>query len=66
MKRAGRGAELGMIGGSIAATCFFAWLTHIVVVVQAKAWAFGILGALLPPLGVAHGIAFWFGADWLN
>lgn len=43
-----------------------AWVTHIIVAIQAKAWIFMIVGALLAPVAVIHGYATWFGFDWLN
>ncbi len=43
-----------------------AWLTHIVVSIQAKAWLFMIVGALIAPVAVAHGVSIWLGFDWLH
>jgi hypothetical protein len=42
------------------------WLTHIVVAIQAKAWVFMIVGALLSPVAVVHGWSVWLGFDWLH
>lgn len=39
-----------------------AWITHIVVCLKAGSWGFLIAGALLPPIGMIHGIGIWFGA----
>ncbi len=46
----------------IAFTCFAAWLTHVVVTIQAATWLFLIAGAIFAPIGVIHGIGVWFGA----
>ena len=47
-------------------TIIAAWITHIVVAIAAKAWLFMIVGALLFPVAVAHGISVWLGFDWLH
>ena len=47
-------------------TIIAAWITHIVVAITAKAWLFMIVGALLFPVAVAHGISVWLGFDWLH
>ena len=46
-------------------TLILAWCTHIAVASQAKAWLLLIAGAIMPPIGVVHGIATWFGASWV-
>lgn len=43
-----------------------AWLTHIIVSIAAKAWLFMIVGALIAPVAIAHGVSFWLGYDWLH
>lgn len=45
---------------------FAAWLTHLVVAISAKAWLFMIVGALIFPVAVAHGVSVWLGFDWLH
>ena len=42
------------------------WITHLVVAISAKAWLFMIVGALIAPVAVIHGWAYWLGFDWLN
>lgn len=44
---------------------FAGGITHIIVTIQAKAWLFLLAGLVVPPIGVVHGIACWFGANWL-
>jgi len=44
---------------------FAAWLTHIITTIKAAAWLFLIAGAIFFPIGIVHGIATWFGADWV-
>ncbi len=51
-----------IIGLTIAA----GWLTHIIVSIQAQAWLFMIVGALLSPVAVVHGWSVWLGFDWLH
>ena len=52
------GIVLGSTAGVIVAA-FAAWLTHIIVCLQAGKWAFLIAGAIFPPVGIIHGIAVW-------
>lgn len=48
---------LGVIAG---------WITHVVVAIQAQAWLFMIVGALISPVAVVHGWSVWLGYDWLH
>lgn len=43
-----------------------AWITHLVVAISAKAWLFMIVGALILPVAVVHGVSVWLGFDWLH
>jgi hypothetical protein len=43
-----------------------AWLTHIVATIKAGAYVLLLAGALVPPVGVIHGVMVWFGAGWAN
>lgn len=47
---------------SLGLAIFAAWLTHIIVCLGAGKWGFLIAGAILPPIGIIHGIGLWFGA----
>lgn len=38
-----------------------AWLTHVWVTLLAGKWGFLIAGAILPPIGIIHGIMLWLG-----
>jgi hypothetical protein len=42
------------------------WLTHVIVAIQAQAWIFMIVGALIVPVAVVHGWSEWLGFDWLS
>lgn len=46
-----------VVGTTIAAE----W-THIIVCIKAGEWGLLIAGAILPPIGVIHGIGVWLGA----
>jgi hypothetical protein len=37
-----------------------AWLTHIFTCFAQGMWGFLIAGALMPPIGVLHGLYLWF------
>jgi len=39
-----------------------AWITHVVVCIQEKEFLFLLVGALVWPVGVIHGVGVWFGA----
>lgn len=45
---------------------FGAWITHLIVAIQAQAWLFMIVGTLIAPVAVVHGWATWLGYDWLH
>ena len=38
-----------------------AWLTHVVTCILAHEWLFMVLGALIAPIGVVHGVMIWMG-----
>jgi hypothetical protein len=38
-----------------------AFITHIVVCLKSASWGFLIAGAILPPIGIIHGLGLWFG-----
>lgn len=46
---------------ALAGTCFAAWLTHVIVTIQASQWIFLLAGAIFAPIGIIHGIGVWFG-----
>lgn len=48
----------------IALSTIPAWITHLVVSIQAKEWLFMIVGALVAPVAVVHGWATWLGFNW--
>ena len=43
----------------VAATGTAAWLTHVVVCLWAGKWVLLLVGAVLFPAGMVHGIGFW-------
>jgi len=47
---------------ALAVTCFAAWLTHVIITIQASQWIFLLAGAIFAPIGIIHGIGVWFGA----
>ena len=40
---------------------FAAWITHVVTCILAHEWLFMIIGALVAPIGVVHGVMIWMG-----
>ena len=43
-----------------------AWLTHIITAIAAQAWLFMVVGALIAPVAIAHGVSVWLGFNWLH
>lgn len=53
----------GVVAGlSALATAIAAEVTHIVVCLKTGAYLLLIAGAILPPVGIWHGVGVWFGA----
>lgn len=46
---------LGLLG-------FFSWLQHLITCFSEGLWGFLVAGAILPPIGMVHGIGIWLGA----
>jgi hypothetical protein len=59
-------ALIGLTALFLGLASFAAWLTHIITAIAAKAWLFMIVGALIAPVAVAHGVSVWLGLDWLH
>jgi hypothetical protein len=51
---------LAMVAIPIAAIA--AWITHVIVCIQASAWVLLAFGCIIAPVGVIHGVGIWFGA----
>ena len=54
--------KIGIAYVILALTCLAAWVTHVIVTIQAAQWVFLLAGAIFAPIGVIHGIGVWFGA----
>ena len=59
MKRSQKGD--GEFVAIVALVSIAAWLTHVVVCLNAGKWGFLIAGALFFPIGIIHGIGIWLG-----
>lgn len=46
---------------TVVATVYSAWLTHIVSCASERLWGFLVVGALVFPVGVVHGLGTWLG-----
>jgi len=58
------------MGALLYLTMFLAWVTHIIFCIQAAAYtgsaiALLIVGLVIFPVGVVHGIAIWLGFTWV-
>ena len=40
--------------------CLVAWLNHIFTCFSQNLWGFLIAGAIIPPIGILHGMWLWF------
>lgn len=38
-----------------------AYIQHFISTIQAEQWVVLVIGAIMPPLGVLHGILVWLG-----
>lgn len=59
-----------LIGGSIMGVILWvamlvAWVTHVVTCIKAAAWFLLLIGAIVAPVGVIHGVMIWFGAPFV-
>ena len=41
-----------------------AWFTHIIHCLMAAKYLLLIVGAIVAPVGVIHGVGLWFGVAW--
>ena len=55
--------ELIAIGSAFAfiGTTLAAWVTHVIVCIQAQAWFLLLIGGLIAPVGMIHGVMVWLG-----
>jgi hypothetical protein len=51
----------GVLGITVFATFFGAWLTHIVTCLSDGSWGYLIAGAIFFPIGIIHGVGIWLG-----
>jgi hypothetical protein len=51
-----------LMGVALFIASFAAWITHVVVCLQAEKWGFLIAGAIFAPVGIIHGFGCWLGA----
>lgn len=42
-------------------TWIAAWVTHVLVCIKAAAWVLLVIGIVVPPIGIVHGVGVWFG-----
>jgi hypothetical protein len=45
----------------IACTPIAGWITHVITSIQHEQWLLLIIGTLLFPIGIIHGVGIWFG-----
>jgi hypothetical protein len=39
-----------------------AWFTHVIITIKTASYLLLIAGAIFFPIGIVHGIGYWFGA----
>ena len=49
-----------LFGFAIWATTLAAWFNHLITCFKEDLWGFLLAGAIIPPIGVIHGIYLWF------
>lgn len=47
-------------GWALFITTFCAWITHLITCFAENLWGMLIVGAILFPIGIIHGIWLWF------
>lgn len=61
--RLGLGGLAGCLGSIV--VMFAGWVTHIIVCLQnidrANEWMIFLAGAVFFPVGIIHGVGYWFG-----
>jgi hypothetical protein len=50
-------SSLGLV-----ATMIAAWVTHVVICIKTASWVLLVIGAVVFPVGIIHGVGYWFGA----
>lgn len=57
------GAMLILVSAVSAALSFIAaMITHVVVCIQTASWALLVIGSVIFPIGLIHGVMIWLGA----
>ncbi len=51
----------GLLGLMVFLLAVSSWLTHVVVCAMEGLWTFLVLGVLVFPLALLHGVAVWLG-----
>lgn len=51
-------------GFCILMTLFASWLTHIVYCLSAAKYLLLLIGAMVFPVGIIHGLGIWLGLGW--
>jgi hypothetical protein len=46
---------------AIVLTTVAAWATHVIVCINSSAWILLVVGIVVPPIGLLHGVGIWFG-----
>lgn len=39
-----------------------AWINHVIITINCGAWVLLVMGSIVPPIGIVHGIGSWLGA----
>jgi len=42
-------------------TPVLAWVTHIITSIKTASWVLLVMGSLIFPIGIIHGVAVWLG-----
>ena len=45
-------------------TSIAAWITHVIHCLMAAKYLLLIVGGIVAPVGIIHGIGLWFGVSW--
>ena len=49
-----------VLGLAFFGSLWTAWFTHIFATIKTEDWIFGVIGIIVPPVGIIHGLVIWF------
>lgn len=54
----------GFLAGGTLFLLLGAWITHIITCLLTGKYLLLLVGAIVAPVGMLHGVGIWFGVQW--